>query len=1248
MLALLATQQQQCEVQLAAEIEVLKSALASKHSQLMAMESACLQESDRQVELEDSIIAWQDKYERLYESHKRVQKLNQNLEDKLLKLVDRNSGERAQLTTDVATLSVRLAQANYNIQSLKREIDRYKTDISVAIQLLQCKPDSFVSPKLSSLPIEIQSKVATYMRLETNSHSDSEGSTSGVGMATTNSYHVLPASDSPPPLCPFPPTAMVYSMRGLGKYGNQDNAGGNKPSATHHHHLQHQQSQQEATLVVPLGANAGVTANSTDNLLLGVESRSGGGALTGTAAAAAGAAGAAGVPPNGQNVVSPSVMAKFLEDELKSSDALLGMSSIKHCDTCVCTRMASAGAAESLSVHNSTNNRSSGSLLLADLLGSEQRSYSVATQTLIRGETNNSLCLRCNSNLNSPSHNNSPYIMKLIKSSDSVISETKSSVSDYLTTPDKVSPSGAGGGGGGAGEKTNGDSAASGDGGSVAMAGHVDVLSSSTSSSNNDHSEPRSMLVPTKKDDLMVNPILGHHRLSIDRNASLSSGLEHQGTGKGSSYTPGKFSGLVVTKKPSAAPPLDTFKATKLASASGVTAPQTTPTSTTSTAGGGAGEQSKFANDSPSYIIKDTDQMSGHHTTPKSSVGGHGAGLGLQSKFGGTSGGSGSVGSGLYHHAIGSTNSLWSRTSSKDPEKDGAKMFEIFNRNLIKTIKAENPKMSGPRICALRIQNGSSNILLDNLLDDALEGNDSKPTTPVMYTRRAKFLDEELLLDDDPSIGLNGAIKTTPLPTATSSDSTAITASSSKSVPIVTPAKGPPGGASGVSSAPDQAGELGMAGSSLSKATANTLYRVDEGGGGDGGAAGKQQSCNMSTTTSPHSSDRLFTIGEEVSNLLINTKLPTSAITAKPRPDISVNKLDGIDVTSKKSCTHSSSISSEIDIQESAILRRQQLSRVAEWVQNNSKMGNPLESNTESDSEPLLLPNGAPAGGHTLTDSLNNNNSSSTSGSVFPIATKGAAPARTALPGTRHLMQSFPRTTHNNNNNNISSSTSNNNMAINQRNSNQSVTPFAQIGTNQSTTIGGGGLDYNSNGTQLQTASGLGAIRKGSYGTTGMRQQHRGGDSTGSLTEALLDEANRIVLEAESRRLETQAEEDRRDRLLDYEEDDRNSVDLAQMEYNVKQFLLKQNEWSTVHTRRQSLISSTSSVRAATAAPGVTSGPRISEARESSKGLFPGTAVPQSVASNPYRHRSNSSSNNNNNNNNNMYPINPHRTETNL
>lgn len=100
------------------EIQELKRALSDKENQLME----CLQETDRQVELEDSIIAWQDKYERLYESHKRVQKVNQNLEDKLLKLVERGESKNAQLTSDVATLSVRLAQANYNISLLQREI----------------------------------------------------------------------------------------------------------------------------------------------------------------------------------------------------------------------------------------------------------------------------------------------------------------------------------------------------------------------------------------------------------------------------------------------------------------------------------------------------------------------------------------------------------------------------------------------------------------------------------------------------------------------------------------------------------------------------------------------------------------------------------------------------------------------------------------------------------------------------------------------------------------------------------------------------------------------------------------------------------------------------------------------------------------------------------------------------------------------------------------------------------------------
>lgn len=113
---------QNCNVHLHTEVELLKKALADKQVELSAMRSACYQESERQGELEDVVLAWQDKFERLYESHKKVQKINQSLEDKLLKLVDRNSGERAQLASDCATLNIRLTQANYNISSLQREI----------------------------------------------------------------------------------------------------------------------------------------------------------------------------------------------------------------------------------------------------------------------------------------------------------------------------------------------------------------------------------------------------------------------------------------------------------------------------------------------------------------------------------------------------------------------------------------------------------------------------------------------------------------------------------------------------------------------------------------------------------------------------------------------------------------------------------------------------------------------------------------------------------------------------------------------------------------------------------------------------------------------------------------------------------------------------------------------------------------------------------------------------------------------
>lgn len=115
---------QNCSIHLNAEIEInlLKKALADKEIELNTLKSECYEESDRRGEIEDVVLAWQDKFERLFESYKKIHKINQNLEDKLLKLVDRNSTERAKLTTDCTILNIRLRQANCNISHLHKEI----------------------------------------------------------------------------------------------------------------------------------------------------------------------------------------------------------------------------------------------------------------------------------------------------------------------------------------------------------------------------------------------------------------------------------------------------------------------------------------------------------------------------------------------------------------------------------------------------------------------------------------------------------------------------------------------------------------------------------------------------------------------------------------------------------------------------------------------------------------------------------------------------------------------------------------------------------------------------------------------------------------------------------------------------------------------------------------------------------------------------------------------------------------------
>lgn len=291
------------------------------------------------------------------------------------------------------------------------------------------------------------------------------------------------------------------------------------------------------------------------------------------AAAAASVAASAGM-------ISPSLMVRYLQDELKASE-------LKHCDTCLC-----ASGSRDLQV-------------LADTA----RSYSVGTQTQLHGDANNALCLRCNSNLNSPSRTNSPYIMKLVKSSDSVISETKSSYSGSLAALDMTGYMGGTAAGGGCDKL---------------MYGGIGMGTLAP------------MQTHPRKDDLTVNPILGHHRL-CDRKATATKQRE-------SALAAAAAVELQIEQEMRA---LAGRPATQVASGQGL-GKGTTTTITTAEAPTPQQQQQQ---------PMDT--------------------------------------------ASGSTNSLWSKTSSTNNNSnvnsgsagnsasnaEGAKMFETFNRNLIKSIK---------------------------------------------------------------------------------------------------------------------------------------------------------------------------------------------------------------------------------------------------------------------------------------------------------------------------------------------------------------------------------------------------------------------------------------------------------------------------------------------------------------------------------------------------------------------------------
>ena len=96
-------------------------------------------------------------------------------------------GEKNQMTRDLAAQTQKLVDAKLTIQRLSDQNRDLQSDLNLSINLLRNKPNSFVSPKIDTLPPEVRSRVKTYI----------EGGSSGNGLQTRSKPDSLISRNTP-------------------------------------------------------------------------------------------------------------------------------------------------------------------------------------------------------------------------------------------------------------------------------------------------------------------------------------------------------------------------------------------------------------------------------------------------------------------------------------------------------------------------------------------------------------------------------------------------------------------------------------------------------------------------------------------------------------------------------------------------------------------------------------------------------------------------------------------------------------------------------------------------------------------------------------------------------------------------------------------------------------------------------------------------------------------------------------------
>ncbi|XP_070449679.1 brain-enriched guanylate kinase-associated protein isoform X1 [Equus przewalskii] len=104
-----------------------------------------------------------EKLRRIQSNYMALQRINQELEDKLYRMGQHYEEEKRALSHEIVALNSHLLEAKVTIDKLSEDNELYRQDCSLAAQLLQCSQTYGRVHKVSELPSEFQERVSLHM-----------------------------------------------------------------------------------------------------------------------------------------------------------------------------------------------------------------------------------------------------------------------------------------------------------------------------------------------------------------------------------------------------------------------------------------------------------------------------------------------------------------------------------------------------------------------------------------------------------------------------------------------------------------------------------------------------------------------------------------------------------------------------------------------------------------------------------------------------------------------------------------------------------------------------------------------------------------------------------------------------------------------------------------------------------------------------------------------------------------------------